>query len=86
MLCGVAEPVGGLLAWVVLTNLMTPSAFAILFGLVGGIMIHICVKKLIPTALRYDPHVRTQCNQSMRTHSLERRGKEAHTRHRVYVY
>ncbi|CEM32401.1 unnamed protein product [Vitrella brassicaformis CCMP3155] len=56
VLCGAAEPVGGLLAWVVLTNLMTPSAFAILFCLVGGIMIHICIKKLIPTALRYDPH------------------------------
>ncbi|CEM30584.1 unnamed protein product [Vitrella brassicaformis CCMP3155] len=55
VLCGVAEPVGGLLAWVVLANAMTPSAFAILFGLVGGIMIHICFKKLIPTSLRYDP-------------------------------
>uniref|UniRef100_A0A7S1P0N3 Zinc transporter n=1 Tax=Vitrella brassicaformis TaxID=1169539 RepID=A0A7S1P0N3_9ALVE len=62
LLSGIAEPIGALLGYLVLMNVMSSMAFAILFGLVGGIMIHICIKKLIPTSLRYDPHDRVTSN------------------------
>jgi ZIP family zinc transporter len=34
---------------------MTETVFAVLFGVVGGMMVIISVKELIPTAHRYDP-------------------------------
>eukprot|EP00435_Cladocopium_sp_Y103_P060526 s124_g22.t1 len=54
-LSGMSEPLGGLLAWLVLKEIVGPVTFAILFGIIGGVMIHISFKKLLPTALRYDP-------------------------------
>ena len=54
-LSGMSEPLGGLLAWLVLKEVVGPVTFAILFGLIGGVMIHISFKKLLPTALKYDP-------------------------------
>eukprot|EP00441_Pelagodinium_beii_P021014 CAMPEP_0197667092 /NCGR_PEP_ID=MMETSP1338-20131121/65037_1 /TAXON_ID=43686 ORGANISM="Pelagodinium beii, Strain RCC1491" /NCGR_SAMPLE_ID=MMETSP1338 /ASSEMBLY_ACC=CAM_ASM_000754 /LENGTH=293 /DNA_ID=CAMNT_0043246257 /DNA_START=132 /DNA_END=1010 /DNA_ORIENTATION=+ len=57
-LSGLSEPVGALLGWLVLQHVMGPITFAILFGVIGGVMVHICIKKLIPTALRYDPENR----------------------------
>ena len=53
-LSGVSEPIGAILGWLVLSN-MGDLAYAILFGLVAGIMIYISVRELIPTALMYDP-------------------------------
>lgn len=52
---GISEPLGGLAAWLVLREAMTPRTFAVLFGLVGGVMVHIALKKLLPMALKYDP-------------------------------
>eukprot|EP00955_Chlamydomonas_euryale_P077820 363037-Chlamydomonas_euryale.AAC.4 len=37
---------------------MDPLIYALLFGLVAGIMTWISVRELLPTALRYDPHDR----------------------------
>eukprot|EP00438_Fugacium_kawagutii_P013372 Skav216478 [mRNA] locus=scaffold1123:322758:323210:- [translate_table: standard] len=54
-LSGMSEPLGGLLAWLVLREVIGPVVFAILFGIIGGVMIHISFKKLLPTALQYDP-------------------------------
>ena len=54
-LSGLSEPLGGLLAWLVLKEIIGPVTFAILFGIIGGVMVHISFKKLLPTALRYDP-------------------------------
>jgi ZIP family zinc transporter len=54
-LSGVSEPLGALLGWVVLRELIGPITFAVLFGIIGGVMIHISFKKLIPTAMKYDP-------------------------------
>eukprot|EP00571_Detonula_confervacea_P006800 CAMPEP_0172314992 /NCGR_PEP_ID=MMETSP1058-20130122/23758_1 /TAXON_ID=83371 /ORGANISM="Detonula confervacea, Strain CCMP 353" /LENGTH=49 /DNA_ID=CAMNT_0013028969 /DNA_START=520 /DNA_END=672 /DNA_ORIENTATION=+ len=39
-----------ILGWLVLANSMTDEAFAILFGLVTGIMLMISLKELIPAA------------------------------------
>ncbi|CAK8997960.1 unnamed protein product [Durusdinium trenchii] len=62
-LSGMSEPLGGLLAWLVLKEIVGPVTFAILFGIIGGVMIHISFKKLLPSALRYDPENRyTACS------------------------
>jgi ZIP family zinc transporter len=63
-LSGVSEPVGGLLGYAVLSGRgMDPTAFAVLFGLVAGMMVFIALNKLLPTALSHDPRDRytTSC-------------------------
>jgi ZIP family zinc transporter len=35
---------------------MTDTAYGALFGIVGGMMIYISLKELLPTAHKYDPH------------------------------
>lgn len=52
---GISEPIGALLGWAVLANSMSDNVYAILFGLVGGMMVVISTKELLPTAHRYDP-------------------------------
>lgn len=53
---GVAEPIGGLLAYLILaSNGMSPLAFAIMFAFVAGMMVYISLRELLPTALKYDP-------------------------------
>uniref|UniRef100_M4BUC8 Uncharacterized protein n=2 Tax=Hyaloperonospora arabidopsidis (strain Emoy2) TaxID=559515 RepID=M4BUC8_HYAAE len=48
-----AEPVGGIIAWLAIGNGMDPISEGILFGLVSGVMVCICVKELIPTAYKF---------------------------------
>ncbi|CAE7298155.1 zupT [Symbiodinium sp. CCMP2592] len=52
---GLSEPLGGLLGWLVLKDVLGPATYGIFYGLTAGIMIHISFKKLLPTALKYDP-------------------------------
>ena len=54
-LFGISEPIAALLGWAVLANAVTDDVYAILFGLVSGMMVIISLKELIPTAHRYDP-------------------------------
>ncbi|KAL9190930.1 hypothetical protein ACHAXT_000636 [Thalassiosira profunda] len=54
-LSGLSEPIAALLGWAVLANAMSDNVYAILFGLVSGMMVIISMKELIPTAHRYDP-------------------------------
>ena len=51
---GLSEVVAAGLAWAVLARVMSDSAYAILFGLVAGMMVNICIYQLIPTAHKYD--------------------------------
>ena len=54
---GVSEPIGGLFGYLVLYgNAMSDVAYGALFGVVGGMMVYISLKELLPTALKYDPH------------------------------
>ena len=53
-LSGISEPIAALLGWAVLANSFTDTAYAILFGIVAGMMVIISVKELLPTAHRYD--------------------------------
>lgn len=54
-LSGLSEPIAAMLGWAVLAKAMTDDVYAILFGLVSGMMVIISLKELIPTAHRYDP-------------------------------
>lgn len=54
-LSGLSEPVAALLGWAVLASTMSVEVYAVLFGLVSGMMVIIAMKELIPTAHRYDP-------------------------------
>ncbi|KAK1944707.1 Zinc transporter ZupT [Phytophthora citrophthora] len=49
----VAEPIGGLIAWLAIGDGMDPVSEGILFGIVCGIMVCICVKELIPTSYKF---------------------------------
>ena len=54
-LSGVSEIVGALLGWAILKDHFDNMLYGIVFGMVGGMMIMICLNELIPTAHRYDP-------------------------------
>ena len=54
ILSGVSEPIGALVGWAAISN-GGDLSFAIVFALVGGMMVYISIKELIPMALRYDP-------------------------------
>merc|ERR1711977_533003 len=47
-LSGISEPIGAGIGWAVLYKTMDDSAYGAIFGIVGGMMIHISVKELIP--------------------------------------
>lgn len=51
---GISEPIGAGLGWIVLYNTMDDYVYGGLFGAVGGMMVHISIKELLPTALQYD--------------------------------
>jgi zinc transporter, ZIP family len=55
LVCGLSEPFAALLGWVVLVNLFSDSIYAVLFGLISGLMVMISTMELLPTAHRYDP-------------------------------
>lgn len=52
-ICGLAEPIGALFGWLVLSNL-GDLTYAVLFGFVAGIMVFISIRELIPEALKFD--------------------------------
>jgi len=52
---GISEPIGAGLGWLVLANTMDDRAYGVIFGLVAGLMVNICIHELLPTAQKYDP-------------------------------
>eukprot|EP00405_Crypthecodinium_cohnii_P013786 CAMPEP_0206458838 /NCGR_PEP_ID=MMETSP0324_2-20121206/23812_1 /ASSEMBLY_ACC=CAM_ASM_000836 /TAXON_ID=2866 /ORGANISM="Crypthecodinium cohnii, Strain Seligo" /LENGTH=311 /DNA_ID=CAMNT_0053930261 /DNA_START=101 /DNA_END=1036 /DNA_ORIENTATION=- len=62
---GFAEPVGAVLAWAIIKGTgedMSYAVYAVLFGVVTGLMIMITLDELIPVALRYDPNNKVTVN------------------------
>ena len=55
LLSGVAEPIAALLGWAILASSFSNTMYAVLFGVVAGMMVIISVRELLPTAHRYDP-------------------------------
>lgn len=58
---GVTEIIGALLGYLFLKNVMGKEAYAILFGVVAGMMVAISVKELLPTAFRFDQKDSVTC-------------------------
>ena len=52
---GLSEPIGALFGWVVLKSSFSGDTYGIMFGLVAGMMVFICLDELLPMAFRFDP-------------------------------
>jgi ZIP family zinc transporter len=55
LLSGASEFVAALLGWAILANSFSDDLYAVLFGLVAGMMVTISTRELLPTAHVYDP-------------------------------
>lgn len=55
VLSGLSEPFAALLGWAVLATLFSDTLYAVMFGIVAGMMVIISIRELLPTAHRYDP-------------------------------
>lgn len=55
-LSGLAEPVGALLAWIILMPYLNDNLFGFIFAAVAGIMVFISIDELLPTAREYGLH------------------------------
>ena len=55
---GLTEPLGALVAWLLLRNVFEDieGAFGIIFAVVGGIMVFVAIHQLLPTAQKYGKH------------------------------
>lgn len=53
---GLAEPLGGLLAYLVLLPYLNDLVFGLIFGYISGIMVFISLDQLLPAAERYGEH------------------------------
>lgn len=53
LLSGLAEPVGALLAWLVLMPFMSPTLMGCILAAVAGIMVFISIDELLPAAREY---------------------------------
>ena len=56
MLSGLAEPLGALVAFLLLLPFFTPAIFGIMFAAVAGIMVFISLDELLPAAEEYGAH------------------------------
>lgn len=50
---GIAEPIGALLAFMVLRPFITPFTLGLIFSIISGIMLYIAFEELIPTSRQY---------------------------------
>lgn len=55
-LSGLAEPLGAVVAYVVLLPFLTPMLMGIIFAAVAGIMVYISLDELLPAAKEYGEH------------------------------
>jgi len=54
-LSGITEPIGALFGWLIFAQSFNDSVYGIMFGLVGGMMVMISFRELLPTAQKFDP-------------------------------
>lgn len=55
-LSGLAEPLGAIIGYFVLSHLFTEATFGVIFAGVAGIMVYISLDELLPTAEEYGEH------------------------------
>ncbi|HIT48708.1 MAG TPA: zinc transporter ZupT [Candidatus Coprenecus stercoripullorum] len=56
LLSGLAEPIGGLLGYLLFSRIFQGSFNGVILGMVAGIMIYISLDELLPTAEKYGEH------------------------------
>lgn len=56
LLSGLAEPLGGLVGYIILANIFEGSHMGIILAAVAGIMVYISIDELLPTAEKYGEH------------------------------
>ena len=56
---GIAEPVGAVMAWLLVGDGLDPYAEGVMFGIVAGLMVTLIFKEHLPMALRYRPEGNT---------------------------
>jgi len=49
LLAGISMPIGAIIAWGVVGGMGSPLVYAILFGIIAGIMVFISIRELLPT-------------------------------------
>lgn len=55
-LSGLAEPLGAVVGFFILSSFMNDMTFGLVFAAVGGIMVYIALDELLPTAEKYGTH------------------------------
>lgn len=55
-LSGLAEPIGALIGFYLLSNLFNDATFGVIFAAVAGVMVYISLDELLPTAEEYGEH------------------------------
>lgn len=56
LLSGVAEPIGAIIGYLILSSYINDLTFGIIFGMVAGIMVFISLDELLPAAQKYGEH------------------------------
>jgi len=54
-LSGITEPIGAFFGWLIFATSFNEMVYGLMFGLVGGMMVMISFRELLPTANRFDP-------------------------------
>lgn len=52
-LSGLAEPLGAIIGYAVLAPFLSPTVFAVVFGMIAGAMVFLALDELLPAAKRY---------------------------------
>lgn len=55
-LSGLAEPIGGIVGFLLLRTVLNDAMFGLVFAAVAGIMVYISLDELLPTAEKYGEH------------------------------
>ena len=55
-LSGITEPIGAFFGWLVFATSFNEMVYGLMFGFVGGMMVMISFRELLPTANRFDPN------------------------------
>jgi ZIP family zinc transporter len=53
---GLAEPIGAILAFLILSPFLNDTIFGIIYGIIAGIMVYISLDELLPSAKEYGEH------------------------------
>jgi len=56
LLSGLAEPVGAVIAFLVLRPFLSDTLFGVLYAAIAGIMVFISLDELLPTAQEFGEH------------------------------